>query len=263
MATIVFMHAHPDDEAIATGGSMLQAAEDGHRVVLIVATKGEHGEYEKGFLRPGETLAERRVIEQMSAAEILGVHRVEFLGYVDSGMIGTPENEGANSFWTADIEEAATKVADILREEDADVLTVYDEHGNYGHPDHIQVHRVGIRAAEMAGTRKVYEGCVSQSRIRRMMQRMAELDQDLGVDEETMPGIPDELVTTTIDVRKHLSTKRSAMAAHASQIPETSFFLTLPPPDYEEGFGFEEYSLRGAPPGLKETSLYADLPPKR
>ena len=88
MATLVSFHAHPDDEAIATGGTMAKAAADGHRVVLVLATRGERGEVAEGFLNPGETLAERRVAETYSAAEILGIHRVEFLGYVDSGMDG-------------------------------------------------------------------------------------------------------------------------------------------------------------------------------
>src|SRR4051794_23845647 len=152
MATLVCFHAHPDDECIATGGVMAKAAKDGHRVVLVVATRGEHGEVDEGVLDVGEELWQRRVQETHAAAEILGAQRVEFLGYVDSGMMGTPENDKPGSFWTADVEEAAERLAMILRDENADVVTIYDEHGGYGHPDHIQVHRVGRRAAEIAGT---------------------------------------------------------------------------------------------------------------
>src|SRR5436309_684452 len=155
MATLVSFHAHPDDETIPTGGTLAKAAKDGHRVVLVFATKGEHGEVDEGFLEPGETLAERRVKETERSAEILGAQRVEFLGYVDSGMMGTPENDKPGSFWTADIEEAAERLATILRDENADVVTIYDDHGGYGHPDHIQVHRVGKRAAELANTPRV------------------------------------------------------------------------------------------------------------
>ena len=165
MATLVSFHAHPDDEAIPTGGTLAKAAKDGHRVVLVFGTKGEHGEVEDGFLEPGETLAERRVKETQRSAEILGAARVEFLGYVDSGMMGTPENDAPNSFWQADIDEAAAKLAAILKEEDADVLTVYDDHGVYGHPDHIQVHRVGVRAAELAGTPRVYESTANRDAL--------------------------------------------------------------------------------------------------
>src|SRR5437868_7856796 len=157
MSTLVSFHAHPDDECIITGGVMAKAAAQGHRVVLVVATRGEHGEVPDGFLGAEELLWQRRVEETRASAEILGASRVEFLGYVDSGMMGTPENDEPNSFWQADLDEAAGKLAAILTEENADVLTIYDDHGVYGHPDHIQVYRVGVRAAEMAGTQRVYE----------------------------------------------------------------------------------------------------------
>src|SRR3954470_3967155 len=175
MATIVFFHAHPDDETIITGGTMAQLARGGHRVVMVTATKGEHGEVEDGFLSPGEELWQRRVVETAASAEILGVARHEFLGYVDSGMMGTPENEAANSFWGCDVEEAAGRLAAILRDEAPDVLVVYDDNGNYGHPDHIQVHRVGVRAAELAGVERVYEVTVDQDYFRDLFKRADEL----------------------------------------------------------------------------------------
>src|SRR5437660_1172798 len=170
MATLVSFHAHPDDEAIPTAGTLAKAAKDGHRVVLVFGTKGEHGEVEEGFLDEGEALAERRVQETHRSAEILGASRVEFLGYVDSGMMGTPENEAPNSFWQADIEEAAGRLAAILTDEDADVLTIYDNHGVHGHPDHIQVHRVGVRAAELAATPRVYESTANRDAVQNGMR---------------------------------------------------------------------------------------------
>ena len=109
----------------------------------------------------------------MASADILGAHRVAFLGYVDSGMIGTPENDAAESFWQADVEEAAERLAEILREESADVLTVYDDNGSYGHPDHIQVHRVGMRAAELAGVDRVYQSTINRDHILRGMRERA------------------------------------------------------------------------------------------
>src|SRR5436309_1593177 len=121
MATLVSFHAHPDDECIACGGIIRKAAEEGHRVVLVVAT-------------PGEQLWQRRVAETHASAAVLGAQRVEFLGYVDSGMMGTPANDAPGSFWTAPVDEAAKKLAALLDEERADVLTCYDEHGGYGHP---------------------------------------------------------------------------------------------------------------------------------
>src|SRR4051812_16738827 len=141
MATLVCFHAHPDDESIATGGTMAKAAAAGHRVVLVLATRGEKGEIVDGVLQPGEPLGLRRIGEAMASAEVLGVQRVEFLGYVDSGMMGMPENEGPYAFWQADVDHAAARLATILREEDADIVTIYDDNGGYGHPDHIQVHR--------------------------------------------------------------------------------------------------------------------------
>src|SRR5688572_16699957 len=102
MATVVSFHAHPDDESIQVGGTLAKAAADGHRVVLVFATRGEHGEVEDGFLADGETLGERREAETMASADVLGAKRVDFLGYEDSGMIGTPENDRPEAFWQAD-----------------------------------------------------------------------------------------------------------------------------------------------------------------
>jgi LmbE family N-acetylglucosaminyl deacetylase len=157
MATLVSFHAHPDDEAIACAGTMARAAAEGHRVVIVFGTRGERGEVIEGFLSPDEPLWQRRVAESHEAARIMGAHRVEFLGYTDSGMMGEPSNDDPACFWRADVEEAASRLAAILGEEEADALTIYDEIGGYGHPDHIQVHRVGVRAAERAGLAAVYE----------------------------------------------------------------------------------------------------------
>src|SRR5437016_10244296 len=152
MATIVSFHAHPDDETTSTGGTLAKAADAGHRVVIVWATRGEHGEYPKGFLADGEELWPHRVEEAARATAILGAARTEFLGYRDSGMMGTAENDAPESFWQADVEEAGRRLAAILDDEHADVLTIYDENGVYGHPDHIQIYRVGLRGAELAGT---------------------------------------------------------------------------------------------------------------
>src|SRR5579859_6666576 len=140
--TLVAFHAHPDDESITTGGVLAQAADAGHRVVLVVATRGELGTAGPSVLPAGPELAAQRTRETQHAARILGVSRVEFLGYHDSGMAGTPTNDAPGSFWSADPDEAARRLAAILEEEHADVLVTYDERGIYDHPDHIQVHRV-------------------------------------------------------------------------------------------------------------------------
>ena len=179
MATLVFFHAHPDDEAIATGGSMAAASDAGHRVVLIVATGGEEGEVADGFLGDGETLGEVRERETCAAASILGVARVEFLGFRDSGMMGEDANQHPESFWRAEVATAAGRVAAILEEESADVLSVYDDHGGYGHPDHIQVHRVGHRAAELVGTPRVFEATMNRDLIREWRSIMEDEGEDI------------------------------------------------------------------------------------
>lgn len=263
MATLVTFHAHPDDESIATGGVMAKAAEDGHRVVLVVATRGEHGEVADGFLDPGEELWQRREKETRACADILGVARLEFLGYTDSGMIGTPENELPESFWQADIEEAAARLAAILMEEKADVLTVYDENGAYGHPDHIQVHRVGMRAAELAGTGRVYMNTINRDHLQRSfahaMSEGADLPGDIDAEVFANLGVPEDRITTTVDVRPWLATKRAAMAAHASQIGAESYFLAMDAEMFEGGFGQEWFIRCDAEPGLEETDLFDGL----
>jgi LmbE family N-acetylglucosaminyl deacetylase len=262
--TLVCFHAHPDDEAITTGGTMAKAAAEGHRVVLVVATKGEHGEVPDGYLPPGEPLGERRVAETHAAAEILGVARVEFLGYVDSGMAGTPENDLPESFWEADLEEAARRLAAILEEERADVLTAYDENGVYGHPDHVQVNRVGMRAGRLAGTPKVYMSTVNRDEARRGMaaarERGAQMPGDIDPDDFNL-GVEEERITTRVDVREYVDTKRRAMAAHGSQISETSFFLSMPSEFFVEAFGTEWYILDGVPRADDwETDVFEGLP---
>jgi LmbE family N-acetylglucosaminyl deacetylase len=262
MATLVSFHAHPDDDTISTGGTLAKAADAGHRVVIVFGTRGEHGEVEDGFLQPGEALWERRVQEAHRAAEIMGAARVEFLGYVDSGMMGTPENDAPESFWQADVEEAARRLADILDEEQADVLTVYDANGGYGHPDHIQVHRVGVRAAELAGIDRVFEAVANRDSIRRGFEAAREAGVELpgGLSESDFDvdafGTPEEEITTSIDVSDYLDRKRAAMAAHASQISDTSYFLAMPPDMFAMAFGTEWFILRGAPRGIRDHDLF-------
>ncbi|MFN3216609.1 MAG: PIG-L family deacetylase [Acidimicrobiales bacterium] len=243
MATLCCFHAHPDDEAIATGGTMRAAADAGHRVILVVATRGEHGEPVPGVLGPDEQLWERRVRETHAAAEILGASRVEFLGYVDSGMMGEPTNHADGSFWAADVDEAAERLAAILRDESVDVLTVYDEHGGYGHPDHIQVNRVGTRAAELAGVERVYWATMNRTRILAQMAENPDMRGEIDPDDDPMDmntfGMPEDDITHAVDVSAHVATKRAAMAAHASQIAPDAFFLAMPDDVFAGAFGTE------------------------
>jgi LmbE family N-acetylglucosaminyl deacetylase len=260
--TLVTFHAHPDDESIATAGTMARAKAEGHRVVLVVATRGELGEFSPDALAPGESLTERRVAETLASAEVLGVDRVEFLGYRDSGMDGEATNNDEGAFAQAGLDEAAGRLADLLREEDADVLTVYDDHGGYGHPDHVQVHRVGVRAAELAGTPRVYESTMNRDFLQDLLKRRSDelSDQPDAPDAAEMDdfGSPAALITTRVDVRAYVESKRASMAAHASQIPPDSFFLAMPLDAFREAFGTEWY-IRRDKPDTREEWLFDGL----
>ena len=179
--------------------------------MLVSATRGELGEHAPDALAPGEQLVDRRVAELHAAAEVLGVDRVEFLDYLDSGMAGEPTNDAPGSFASADIDEAAARLARILDEEHADVLTVYDENGNYGHPDHIQVHRVGVRAAELAGTRRVYEATANRDHLRRLMEQMPQ-DPDA-------PEAPADLDTLGVTEDQHHHHRRRARLRRSRSAP--------------------------------------------
>ena len=250
------MHAHPDDEAIATGGTMALLAAGGHEVILITATDGAVGEVEAGFLADGETLAEVRHRETHAAADLLGVAQVVMLGYGDSGMMGTDTNEDPGCFWQADVEAAAAALAARLTAFGVEVLTVYDEIGGYGHPDHIQVHRVGHRAAEMAGIAKVYESTINRDRVEDLRaaaaaQQAADGDPDVEMpefDDDTPElGTPDEHITAAVDVSSVMHLKRAAMLAHASQITEDSWFFSMPESVFEHAFGTEWYVQKTPP----------------
>ena len=263
MATVVFFHAHPDDEAILTAGTMAGLAAEGHRVVLVVATGGELGEVPDGLLAQGETLAERRAVEVAEAARVLGVARHQFLGYLDSGMAGEATNTAPGCFVAADVEEAATRLAAILEEEAADVVVAYDEHGGYGHPDHVQVHRVGLRAGELAGTSAVYMATSDRDYLRSLAALAGDsewaLPEEVAAGMETM-GEPGSRLSVEVDVTPWLEVKRRCMQAHPSQISDTSFFLAMPDEVFEQVWGKEWYvrSFPSVPnpfPGPRARSL--------
>lgn len=271
--TLIFFHAHPDDEALLTAGSMARAAAEGHRVVLVVATAGDVGLVGGGVLAAGETLAERRVAELRASAEVLGVERVVLLGYGDSG--SDPGSLVDGGFATVPLEEAAGRLAAVLTEVGADVLVTYDRNGGYGHPDHVRVHLVGARAAELARTPLVLEATAS----RELLQMGVELAAGLGhpVPEDFAPTqldhwfLPEAEITTFVDVSEHLAAKRAAMAAHASQttgpdqetdgsnVRTLAAFLALPDELFALGFGTEWYRRRGAEPGTREDDILAGL----
>jgi LmbE family N-acetylglucosaminyl deacetylase len=253
--TVVFVHAHPDDEAIFTGGTMRRLSSAGHRVVLVVATGGELGLLPDGVSawaadRDVGALAARRNAETDAAAALLGVARVAWLGYHDSGMAGDPANHAEGSFWSADETEAADRLVAVLEEEEPAAVVVYDAEGIYGHPDHVQVHRVGRRAASAAGVTTVYDATVDREYLHFVETHLVEeaiLGGDLGLVRSHI-GVASVEIGATVDVRAVLDVKRAAMGAHASQIPESTSALQLPAHHFAEVYGWEWY-VRTGPPG--------------
>ncbi len=266
MGTLFLVHAHPDDEAIATGGVMMRAHAQGHRVVLVTCTGGEEGEIhnmDEASSRP--RLAEIRAEELRRAGAILGVDRQEFLGYRDSGMAGTSANDNPESFHMAPLAEAAGRLAALLREERPDVVVTYTSDGTYGHPDHVKAHHVTVAALdrlEREGWQpaKFYLHAVPASLVKAMRERFAELD--IGSAAMRIAGTPDEEITTRIDVRDLTGSKREAFAAHVSQNDPDSPFQTMAGQVFEAAFGTETYVLaRGALDERKpEADLFAGIP---
>lgn len=249
MATLVCFHAHPDDEAIATGGLMAKASAAGHRVVLVSATRGELGEPQPEVLVEGEVLWQRRVAELAEAARILGADEPHWLGYEDSGMEGEPTNANPASFWQADHDEATGRLAAILEEVRADVLTIYDDHGGYGHPDHVRVHTVGLAAARAVGIGNVFEATINRDDVAQLRTagETAGTEREIeppDIDAETF-GTPLAQIAYRVDVASVLDRKRAAMAAHRSQIGPDSFFLAMPDVMFAAAFGAEWFNIPG------------------
>jgi LmbE family N-acetylglucosaminyl deacetylase len=267
--TLVTFHAHPDDEALLTAGVMAKAADEGHRVVAVFATDGEAGEADQDAFGRGQALGCHRRAEAEMAAEVLGVARVVFLGYPDSGSGVGPVAPG--SFAAAEPDEIAGRLAELLAAESADVLTVYDRHGGYGHPDHVQVHRAGALAGERAGTPVVLEATISRELLRAGAELAGGLGYDLGAafqpDSFDEWYLPEAEITTVVDVTAQLPRKRAAMHAHASQATTSTasarslaVFASLPDDYFALAFGREWFVRRGAPPGTHDDDVFAGLP---
>ena len=250
---------------------MARAHHEGHRVVLVVATDGAHGEVPDD-LAEGETLVDRRRTETAESARALGVDRVEFLGYTDSGMTGWEQNHHDGSFWKADLDEAAARLVEILVEEAPDVMTIYDWHGGYGHPDHIQVHRVGCRAEALVRDRlpglRVVEATMNRDEMRRGIELARRLgaddllldaddfDPDGPMDDGNPMGTPEAELTLGVDVSDYVDRKRASIAAHRSQVTDSSFFLQMPTEMFAQAFGREWYVEHGRAPGLRMGWLF-------
>jgi LmbE family N-acetylglucosaminyl deacetylase len=262
MSTLVSFHAHPDDEATSTGGSLARASAEGHRVVLVIATNGDYGE-SPDDLADGETLVDRRRAETAESAAALGVNRVVWLGYKDSGMTGWEQNADPESFFQASVDDAAARLAEVLREERADVLTVYDWHGNYGHPDHVKVHHVGHRAAELAGVEAVFEATMNRDEMRRLFQQMRaegigdnDWNPDGPADDGNPVGSPEAELTHAVDVSGYLAQKRASLSSHRSQVSDVGFLTSIPDDAFTRMFGTEWFIRKNATHPLRPGWLF-------
>jgi LmbE family N-acetylglucosaminyl deacetylase len=253
--TIVCFHAHPDDEVLYTGGTMARLAAEGHRVVLVTATAGEAG-LASSRITEHESLADVRQRELAASAAVLGCARVVGLGYADWGD-GDRRGGPGEPFAAAEPERAARRLAQVLDEEHADVVTMYDPAGGYGHPDHRQVHRVGSRAAEMAATPVSLEATIDRRALQRALHATAwalPRRPDFRARRFDDLYTPAELITHTVDVRPHLQQKRAAMQAHESQTTTDrgtrtlATFLRLPAPLFRLAFGREWFVEHGRVP---------------
>ncbi|MFC7533840.1 PIG-L family deacetylase [Actinoplanes sp. GCM10030250] len=247
--TLMAVHAHPDDEASSTGGVLARYAAEGITTVVVTCTDGRCGDGPDG-VKPGEpghdpeavVAIRRRELETSCAT--LKVSHLEMLGYHDSGMMGWDSNQAPRAFWAAPVAEAAEKLAALIREYRPDVVVTYDENGGYGHPDHIQVHRVTMAAVALADSpAKVYWSALPQSAMRQVGERMREMGIGLdGPDPADMPpmGWPDEEITAWVDVSAVLDQKFDALAAHASQ-SDGAFFIGLGRETFAKVMGTECY----------------------
>ena len=275
--TLMAVHAHPDDEATGTGGVLAKAAAAGIRTVLVTCTDGGCGDG-PGGVKPGEPGHDPAAVVEMRRGElerscaILGVSDLELLGYADSGMMGWSTNDAPDAFWQTPVEQAATRLAELMQHYRPDVVVTYDENGFYGHPDHIQAHRVTMAAVATTGIpAKVYWTTAPRSQMKRFGELMRELGADWdepaegGADkpaDNPVPdvGLPDDEITTWVDTSVFGGQKFDALAAHASQ-GDNIFFLRMGRELFTEMMGTETFlrvqDSTGA--SLPEDDLFAGL----
>jgi len=260
---LLLVHAHPDDESIGTGATIARYAAEGAQVTLVTCTRGELGEVippELAYLATGgERLAEYRTTELAAACAALGISDQRFLGgpgrWRDSGMMGLPDNDSPDCFWQADVATAAAQLARVILDVRPQVLVTYDENGFYGHPDHIQAHRVAGAAITLAAQ----QWQVAKFYATAMPRSVAEAE---GV-AYFVPFVPDEQVTTEIDGTAYLAAKTAAMRAHATQIVVDSSRFALSSGRWQPVLAREFYTLLNGVPhavhGTREHDLFAGL----
>ncbi|MEH1101294.1 N-acetyl-1-D-myo-inositol-2-amino-2-deoxy-alpha-D-glucopyranoside deacetylase [Micromonospora sp. CPCC 205561] len=280
---LLLVHAHPDDESIGTGSTMAHYAAAGAHVTLVTCTLGEEGEIHVPALArlaaaEADQLGGWRIAELNAACAALGVTDHRFLGgagrYRDSGMMGLATNEHPRAFWQADLDEAAGHLLEVMREVRPQVMVTYDENGFYGHPDHIQAHRVAMRAHELARAEgvapaKVYWTAMPLSVLEAGMGHFVESSDNpfAGIEDlsELPFGTPDEQIAARIDATEQHAAKEAAMRAHATQIPDDSWLYTIAGSFGGEFMGMEYYTLAvgekgpGSGPYGWEDDLFAGL----
>lgn len=265
--TVMAVHAHPDDEVLSTGGVLARYAAEGIRTVLVTCTNGEQGDG-PGGVKPGEpghddaAVAEQRLAELRESAAHLNIAHVELLGFRDSGMDGWATNEHPEAFRNIPVEHAADRLAVLMDRYRPQVVVTYDENGGYGHPDHIQAHRVTVAASLASGIPdKLYFTAVPRGWVREMADHM----RSLGIEDMDLPddfGVPDELVTTVVDVTPYVGHKTKAIRAHGSQ-SDSAFFLDMPDEIRSQIFAAEAFvrHLCRVPAPDREDDLFAGLRP--
>jgi N-acetyl-1-D-myo-inositol-2-amino-2-deoxy-alpha-D-glucopyranoside deacetylase len=279
---LLAVHAHPDDEAIMTGGVLARAVAAGRRAAVVTCTAGERGEVPgAGVDRDlaGAPLAEVRVAELAAALDVRGAGPPRLLGYADSGMLGDGANDDPAAFWRADLDEAVGRLVAHIRAFRPAVVVTYDAAGNYGHPDHIQAHRLALVAVEAAAsealypeagtpwrTAKLYFVTVPKTAIVAASRLLAErgLPSPFGTAErveDVVLGTPDEAITTAVDVRPWLERKLAALRCHASQLGPDSFFLNVPDDLAEVAYGTEWFVRHrtDVPAPTPEDDLFAGV----
>ncbi|MFE1885877.1 N-acetyl-1-D-myo-inositol-2-amino-2-deoxy-alpha-D-glucopyranoside deacetylase [Streptomyces diastatochromogenes] len=272
---LLLVHAHPDDESINNGATMARYAAEGAHVTLVTCTLGERGEVIPPELRhlTGAALGAHRRGELSAALRELGVRDGRLLGgagrYGDSGMMGIPDNEDPACFWQADLDDAARSLAEVILEIRPQVVVAYDDNGGYGHPDHIQAHRVAMRAVELAAeeghrVEKVYWNrvprSVAEAAFARLQDELPGLPFAKSATMADVPGVvDDERITTTIDGSAYAAAKAAAMRVHVTQIEVAEPYFALSNELAQPLFTTEYYELvRGqAQPG--ETDLFAGI----
>jgi N-acetyl-1-D-myo-inositol-2-amino-2-deoxy-alpha-D-glucopyranoside deacetylase len=299
-AGLLLVHAHPDDECFATGGLIARSIAEGRRVDLVVCTGGEEGEVHDPSLDPDQA---RPRMREIRAAELdcsvaalradgpgeLHVHR---LGYRDSGMMDSEANTHAEAFWQADLDEATGRLVSVIREAQPAVMVTYDANGNYGHPDHINAHRIAVAAMQAAAdpsrfadggaayaVAKFYEVAFNRDRWFGVMAEMKErgmklpwdFDADAEADGETSEtaeeesfGVPEAEITTLVEVAEWSAAKRAAMDCHRTQRQDFGWLLDMPDDLASrilspESFVLTRWPYQGVAPGLRESSLFDGL----